>query len=111
MGKRVFLHLWRVLSVSVLEFVSGGQVMDWEDGRYVYKPSGGAMPEPAARNIFRDVVLGLDYLHSHRIVHRDIKPDNILTCPSGSKLADLGVAHFFEEDALYVHTSALCDTC
>lgn len=37
-------------------------------------------------------------MHNHRIVHRDIKPENVLLGRSGAKLADLGVAHFFEAD-------------
>lgn len=37
-------------------------------------------------------------MHDHRIVHRDIKPENVLLCAHGAKLADLGVAHFFEDD-------------
>jgi serine/threonine protein kinase len=36
-------------------------------------------------------------VHACRIVHRDIKPDNILVADGRYKLADLGVAHFFEE--------------
>ena len=103
--------------------------MDWmsSEQRYVYEPTGGPMPESTALNVFRDMLLGLDYcmcarshqagatcathltlmcvsfaVHKHHIAHRDIKPDNVLFCKSSStyKIADLGVAHFFDDDVM-----------
>ena len=41
--------------------------------------------------IFRDTILGLIYMHSNAIAHRDIKPGNILKMKSGKfVLADYG---------------------
>lgn len=41
----------------------------------------------------RDIVLGLDYLHSLHIAHMDLKPENMLLCADGEvKLADFGVS-------------------
>jgi [calcium/calmodulin-dependent protein kinase] kinase len=53
--------------------------------------------EDIARNYLTQIMLGIEYLHHHDIVHRDIKPDNILlqnnrkTC----KIVDFGVSEFF----------------
>ena len=44
------------------------------------------------------VVEGLDYLHSKRCLHRDVKPDNILACDDGFKLADLGIVKWSDFD-------------
>ena len=42
---------------------------------------------------------GIDFLHSMRVVHRDLKPQNILITHSGKiKIADFGLARIFSVD-------------
>ena len=53
---------------------------------------------------FRDVVKGLEYLHYNRIVHGDVKPDNLLLTMNASKvkISDFGSARFCEKnDTIY----------
>jgi len=37
-----------------------------------------SLPEPIVRNIAKQLVRALHYLHHNRIIHRDMKPQNIL---------------------------------
>ena len=48
---------------------------------------------------FRDLVLGMEYLHAQGVVHRDIKPDNCLIDKDDVlKVVDFGVSEMFEKD-------------
>jgi cyclin-dependent kinase len=51
------------------------------------------MTEGKAKNIIRQVLKAVDYLHRNRILHRDVKPQNILINMKGEvKLADFGLS-------------------
>ncbi|PRP88876.1 serine/threonine-protein kinase 10-like [Planoprotostelium fungivorum] len=52
------------------------------------------LSEDQLRPIARQVVSGLMFLHSIGIIHRDVKPENLILCRDGTvKIIDLGVAH------------------
>jgi eukaryotic-like serine/threonine-protein kinase len=58
----------------------------------------GRMSVGDAVHIALDVARALEHAHSRNVIHRDIKPDNILIARSGvSKLADLGLAKRMDE--------------
>ncbi|XP_016137787.1 calcium/calmodulin-dependent protein kinase kinase 1-like [Sinocyclocheilus grahami] len=78
----------------VFELVPKGPVMEI--------PTDSPLTEEMARFYFRDVILGIEYLHYQKIIHRDIKPSNLLLGDDGHiKIADFGVSNVFEgNDAL-----------
>jgi len=52
----------------------------------------GAFPILDAARIARDIALALGHVHSRGVVHRDVKPENILLPPNGAVLLDFGHA-------------------
>lgn len=86
----------------VYEGLSGGQLMDWDRDCQAYTVRSAALDvrqrwgdavrcgdsgvgeetvtyqEPVARHLLRQLLQGVGYLHEQGVIHKDIKPDNIL---------------------------------
>lgn len=62
------------------------------------------LPEAESREITRRVLLGVEYLHSRGVVHRDLKPQNILCCSEQDitqvKIGDFGLSKILSADSL-----------
>uniref|UniRef100_A0A8C3AJW3 Si:ch73-62l21.1 n=1 Tax=Cyclopterus lumpus TaxID=8103 RepID=A0A8C3AJW3_CYCLU len=69
-------------------------------------PSDKPFSEDQSRFYFQDLLRGIEYLHYQRIIHRDVKPSNLLVGEDGHiKIADFGVSNQFEgADALLTST-------
>ncbi|KAG0263692.1 hypothetical protein BG011_008295 [Mortierella polycephala] len=58
--------------------------------------AGEIFTDTECRDVFQQMVLGIEYLHEHDIIHRDIKPDNLLRSEDGTlKIVDFGVSEIF----------------
>jgi serine/threonine protein kinase len=58
----------------------------------------GRLSMAAAANIITQASKGLAYAHNRGLIHRDVKPGNLLVTPDGhTKVSDLGLAGFFNE--------------
>lgn len=50
----------------------------------------------SVQDVMLQLLQGLDFLHTNMVVHRDLKPDNILISSSGQvKIADFGLARIY----------------
>lgn len=83
----LFYSLQSVSNVYlVMEYMVGGDLKS-------LLTVSGFFDEAAARFYCAEITLALQYLHSHGIVHRDIKPDNMLLSATGHvKLTDFGLS-------------------
>ncbi|KAJ0919323.1 putative protein kinase ULK-Fused family [Helianthus annuus] len=63
------------------------------------------LPEDEVQKIAKQLVSALHYLHSNRIIHRDMKPQNILICAGGVvKLCDFGFARAMSNNTVVLRT-------
>lgn len=99
------IRLYEVLEDSehdnlymVFEYCANGAIYNVKPGEHTPPLS-----ETTARKYFGQVLSGIDYLHEHGIVHRDIKPDNILLTNNGEtcKIVDFGVSKMFMKSSDY----------
>src|SRR3989339_2263779 len=74
------------IAYIAMEFLQGRELRDIMN-------DGGRLPVDQVLDIVAQVALGLAYAHEHEIVHRDVKPSNIMVVRDGHvKITDFGIA-------------------
>jgi len=83
----------------VFEFLDKDLKKLMDDYAAANKRDGGpgpGLPESLVRSYLRQLLEGISYCHRHRVLHRDLKPQNLLIDSTGLiKLADFGLARAF----------------
>jgi serine/threonine protein kinase len=78
-------------------------VMEYVDGQELGEiiRTKGSLPEEEALSIFKYILEGLDFAHNKGIIHRDVKPPNIIVDASGrARIMDFGIAVMFGGERL-----------
>ncbi|MET0132364.1 MAG: Stk1 family PASTA domain-containing Ser/Thr kinase [Kibdelosporangium sp.] len=89
-------------------------VMEYVDGRTLRDivKSEGPLPGQRAMEIMADVCAALDFSHRHGIIHRDVKPANVMITKTGAvKVMDFGIARALHDgQAAVTQTAAVIGT-
>lgn len=73
--------------VLVSEYAPDGSLKDWLE-----RHGGRAPSVEAAVEMARGILAGLEHLHARSIIHRDVKPENVLLSGTTPRLADFGIS-------------------
>jgi hypothetical protein len=77
----------------VMELIRGADL-----GQVLKQQGKPGLPVPIAIEYVRQACEALQYVHEQQIVHRDVKPQNMILSPKGITLVDFGIARLLNED-------------
>src|SRR5438309_10817111 len=87
----------------IVEYIPGGSL--------AAKMNQSRPDQPSALRYMRGIAAGLDYAHGHGVVHRDVKPANVLlTADDAPVLADFGLAKLLQGSSLKSMTGVTTGT-
>ncbi len=88
----------------VMELVEGGSLVDWLETH-------GSMPARMAVDVIVETCQALQFAHQKAVIHRDIKPHNIMVDRDGvCRLTDFGIARAGDSDEQLTKTGAVMGT-
>jgi serine/threonine protein kinase len=103
LAHRHIIQLYQVMETEtfihiVMEYAASGEIFD-------YVVSRGRMSEREAAAKFAQILSAVNYCHNNRVVHRDLKSENLLLDGKGNiKLADFGFSNRQESQYLLKYT-------
>ncbi|MCD7473365.1 hypothetical protein HAX54_015192 [Datura stramonium] len=89
-GRDVTKEKDKLMFNLLMEYMADGTLSD------EIRKQGGRINEPLIGHYTKQILLGLEYLHSRGIAHCDIKGHNILVGKTGAKIADFGCARWID---------------
>jgi serine/threonine-protein kinase len=90
-------YILRLIDTGEMQKSRPYMVMEYLEGQTLghLMQSVRPMPQPDALKIVSRICEALHYMHEHEVVHRDLKPDNIMICNDGTiRIMDFGIAKF-----------------
>ena len=115
------IRLYEIIDVAeleyiylVIEYADYGQIMQWDSSSQGYQLNPLILPvlkakfpeeftkhndlEALGKLVLQQIITGIQYLHSKFVIHKDIKPDNILFCSNEAlfKLTDFTISEKLE---------------
>ena len=99
--------------IKVTDLIDAGDivafVMEYIEGQTLedFLSNSGKLSNTEIENMFSQMILAVEYVHSQGLIHRDIKPSNFMVTPDGAiKLLDFGIAKNLNDGAVdYTKTS------
>ncbi len=89
----MLLHKDYIIIVS--EFAEGGSLKGW-----LTQNSGKAPSHEKALEMMTGILRGIEHLHSKSVVHRDLKPDNILLQGNFPRITDFGISRIVSDGSM-----------
>ena len=93
--------------IKVTDLIDAGDivafVMEYIEGQTLeaFLSNSGKLPNSEIENMFSQMILAVEYVHSQGLIHRDIKPSNFMVTKGGQiKLLDFGIAKNINESAV-----------
>lgn len=85
--------VFRDYVIIVSEYADGGSLGDW------FSKNGGKSPSiDKAIEMMLGILRGIEHLHSRSVIHRDLKPDNILLQGNFPRITDFGISRIISDN-------------
>lgn len=88
------MMIFKDFIIIISEYADGGSLNNWLAKNNGKAPSIGKVLE-----MMTGILRGIEHLHSRNVVHRDLKPDNILLQGDSPRITDFGISRIVSESA------------